>query len=231
MMDLVIAASMGDETAKAALWEQVKRLAAFIIGKYRGFYQHGAIDFDDLMQESYICFLAAVKNYRADTGNEFSTYYGTCLHGCIKRALGIGERDSGEYTTVSFDTPLSDEGDATLLDTIADDSAPTEDDIVKALSETIDVQKALQKLPAIESAVLWHVFHNEMTCEQAGAQLGLTAKEVLRIKRLALNHLRKDREFRMKCSDYTSNTGFCFFRDTWTSAVEHIVLQHERYGL
>lgn len=135
----------------------------------------------------------------------------------------------------SLDEPISGENEDILLsDTLASDQE-LEEDIIKRLDTaamTEALWSAVDELPDNMPEVLRHRYQDNMTRNEVGQQLGITASQAGTIEYKALRKLRipsKCEQFRGYYEQYISaspiyHVGVERFNRTWTSATEELAL-------
>ncbi|HKQ18215.1 MAG TPA: RNA polymerase sigma factor RpoD/SigA [Candidatus Eisenbacteria bacterium] len=123
----------------------------------------------------------------------------------VAEALGISEEEVREHQSytqraVSLDAPASEEGDAPLLQLIANDEASDPDARIAEKDLARDLRDAMRDLDPRERKILTDYFGIEtgegVTLESIGKELGLTRERVRQLKERAIRKLflRKDRE-------------------------------------
>ena len=117
----------------------------------------------------------------------------------MAEALEITEKDVEKHMSlskrkISVDAPFSNGDGASLLDVLEDSQNEAVDSGLERDSLRIEVQKALRKLSATESAVITSYFgltdHYPKTLEEIGNNIGLTSERVRQIKEKATKKLR-----------------------------------------
>lgn len=130
----------------------------------------------------------AQKTGRSATVKEVATVLGEPEE---KVATYIGVLSSG--STVSIDKPIGDDDSATLIDMLESDGLSPEE-IADAVQLRMAIEKALDKLPPREQAVLKMRFGftdgKAHTLEEVGAAYGVTRERVRQIETKALRKLR-----------------------------------------
>lgn len=138
-------------------------------------------------------------------------------------------------TVRSLDEPIGGEDEDILLsDTLSSDQE-LEEDIIKRLDTaamTEALWSAVDELPDNMPEVLRHRYQDNMTRNEVGQQLGITASQAGTIEYKALRKLRipsKCEQFRGYYEQYISaspiyHVGVERFNRTWTSSVEAVVL-------
>ena len=96
--------------------------------------------------------------------------------------------------TISLETPLGDEGDRTLEDTLTDQQAPSPSDVVIARDRRERTEAVLQTLTPREGEILRRRFGmaegDEQTLEEVGQIFGVTRERIRQVEAKALQTLR-----------------------------------------
>lgn len=111
--DLVNQVQSGNVAIMGKLWENNKKLIAYIAGRY----QHGCgqlCDAEDLLQAGYLGLHTAAMKYSPKRGATFSSY--AVLHICtsMREVVGLRRKHDPIIGAVSLDCPLGDDGEDTL---------------------------------------------------------------------------------------------------------------------
>ena len=148
--EVAMLAQSGNEKYVLLLWERVKYFAKKQAGKWIAAWDcRGGIVLDDLMQVSFMALLEALRGYDPD-GGSFIGWYAMRLKAAFTVAYGQRtQRDRRDplQTATSLETPLDDDDDLTLGDTIEDPEA------VKAM-ETVEENDRLHHLHDIMQEVI-----------------------------------------------------------------------------
>ncbi|WP_026883462.1 sigma-70 family RNA polymerase sigma factor [Clostridium akagii] len=115
--ELVQLHQSGDKQALNDLIEQNKRIVYKIVNKFY-LEKTNSIDKEDLIQEGYIGLMSAADKYKIDVEHpcKFSTYAVYWVYQKIQRFIDI--RNTNDE--MSINTPIGDNDDTELLDTIKD---------------------------------------------------------------------------------------------------------------
>ncbi len=96
---------------------------------------------------------------------------------------------------VSLETPIDDEGDSTFGDFVEDSNSPAPSDEVATHLLHVQLQQALDKLPAREAQILRLRYGladgRVYTLEEVGKTIGVTRERVRQLEAQALNRLRQ----------------------------------------
>lgn len=187
--ELCALAQAGDMNAKGTLWNQVERLVYKLTQPYLGLCSRAGIEPDDLKQESWLGFCAAVNGYK--TGKSlFSTYLGFHIKRACLHALGI-RNGTMKPAPVSLNTPLSEGEDITLLDMIEDESIN-----VTGGAEITDLQRvvrgAVSRLSDREQRLVNFVYIHGGTAADWGRGEGVSTSRAADIHHRTLRTLKRD---------------------------------------
>lgn len=123
----------GNDELIPILWENVKKL---LYSKSDSLYRlhkescsRRGVEMWDIRQASYTAFLEAIRAYKPETGNKFTSYLNYPFKNAVNELLGLRtSRATNEplNNSTSLDKPIDEsmDGDViSLLDTIADDTS------------------------------------------------------------------------------------------------------------
>lgn len=228
------------------LWEKTKRLLFLMVLKYYNKHadlcKRRGIELEDLKQSCFIALNGAVMAFR-DEGNKLTSYFNYAVKKAIKGILG-GASDSLNNSS-SLDEPISEEdGDATLLDMLPDTNATADFDdsenalflqeLHNALDMAMDTVCSNEEKTAL--CLQWYAGEDNNTIAE---RMALTAQDVRRLQRKALNNLRKRQSSQMlkpylyhdefiEAKAY-KGTGASNYNYSAGSSVERIVETIEKY--
>ena len=144
----------------------------------------------DLLQEGFLALYMAAQRYEPERGGRFLTYAEYWIKSFMIRYI------KREPNNISLNTPIGDEGDQSLEDFIPD----PEDKIGDMLNKTArgraarSLWEAVDELEYKESAVIKASYRGQQTPKAIGKHQHETEQEIRRLKRSALNKLRKSRK-------------------------------------
>lgn len=232
----------GDESLIPQLWEQVERFISVQARRYlRAVEERGAapmFEVDDLVQEAYFAMLRAVDYYDAERGG-FLKILELCCKSVFAEVAGYrrsGQRSDALSRSISGDTPLVEDGDLSLLDTIPADGPTVEDAATRAMYQQQlhdALNHALAGLTTRQETILRRRYYQGETQEAIAADLECTGANVGNQERAALRHLYDARalnglgEFLETHTNYYAHTGMSHFKHTGASAVETIAIKRE----
>lgn len=174
------------------------------------------------------------SDYRKWYGKEPTDKEMRVLLGISDKELQSIKENTLKVKIRSLSEPIGDNEDILLSDTLASDQE-LEEDVIKKL-DTATMKEALwsavDELPDNMPEVLRHRYQDNMTMNEVGQQLGITASQAGTIEYKALRKLRipsKCEQFRGYYEQYISaspiyHVGVERFNRTWTSSVEAEVL-------
>lgn len=228
--DLVLMFQDGHTDVFPALWACTAPLARAVARRYEGAAdRNGGLDMDDLCQLAAIGVWEAAKQYDPAREAKFSTWFPYYIRSRIRRALTMYRHCVDNMPTAALDAPLEGfDGEATLLDTIADEAATSPDEAVEREDMRRILHQAMEKLREEERDALRLVYMEGKTYEEAAAQMGVTHATVSGCIVSGKRKLRRCPRLRqMYLPDSNYHVGVAKFMVTWTSAVEEIVMKRE----
>ena len=145
--EIIALCHQGEDTAIDYLLEKYKPL---VRKKARTLYLIGG-DNDDLIQEGMIALYKAIRAYDSERESSFASYAALCidhqLYNVIKGANRL--KNSPLNTYISLYSPMSNDGDSTSRETLADTLQPSElinpEDIVIDKENVTDIESAIEK--------------------------------------------------------------------------------------
>ncbi|MBQ7759307.1 sigma-70 family RNA polymerase sigma factor [Anaerotignum sp.] len=243
--ELVMVIKGGNQELTPSLWERVERFAHAKAADY--YYLHSelcaraGVTLDDLKQESYFAFMAAVNYYDPDKGFLFLSFMTYPLQNVFNALCGVRTQQGRKEplnNAKSLSTPVGEE-ESTLEDlledeTAADDLQRIEDmDYTKRLRS--DLEGCIDTLNADQAYTIRGRYFGGMTIRQIAERHGITEGLCRGREAEALRHLRrgKNREkLKVYQDDIISRCGyrgsFSMWRNSGCSAVEYTVLKREK---
>lgn len=178
-----------------------------------------SLDFDDLVHTAFLGLTKAAETFCESKGKTFAGWAAWYIVREFRRLLGwyAGRNPKPHLYAQSLDAPAyDDDSEETMLDMIADESAPDIDtmlenaDLAKAVSDALD----RIRIPHAQE-VIRGKFFEQRSAAQIAAQNGLTTSDVQNIQRTAMRVLRRDRTFQKAVCLYDAmpsyGTGFSTF--------------------
>lgn len=224
----------GDTAIFPALWAAVKPLACRLALRYaQAAERNGGFDNDDLCQLAAIGVWTAAQNYDCSQNAKFSTWFPYHVRRIIRQALLLYRPCIDNIPTAALDGPVQDfDGEATLLDTIADEAAIDPAQAAEQGDLKRIVHEALDRIPAEERDAVRLVHLEGKTHKEAAALLGVPWTTVSGRVRDGRRKLRSSPRLRsVYTPDSLYHVGISRFMSTWTSSVEEIVMRKERSRL
>ena len=178
------------EDVSACLAELYRKNLAFLRKLAGPFIMYHPQELPDLLQEGFLALYTAAQRYEPERGGRFLTYAAYWIR------LFMSNYIRREPNDVSLNTPIGDEGDQSLEDFIPD----PEDKIGDVLNKTahgraaLPLWEAVDELEYKESAVIKASYRGQQTPKAIGQSQHETEQEIRRLKRSALNKLRKSRK-------------------------------------
>ncbi len=130
----------------------------------------------------------------------------------------------------SLDSPISDDEDVSLIDTIADVNNESFDTGIENEHLKNILGQALSKLPPMEEHAIKELYYKNRTLESIGNDTGIGRERVRQLKEKGFRKLRKDWQLRKDVEGYLlpiRHVGLNEFKSTITSSVEWSVLHME----
>lgn len=227
---LVIEIQNGNTELKSELWERIKRLVYKFINVYTDYAIHHYSEPDELANIAWLGVERAINDYKPEKGFKFNSYLRYHINNVIAEFFGF--RGAKRVNTISLDTPLNDETDLTICDTIEDERAATAFDNVERSLMGDFVNSMVDKLKPLHKYVIRGLFYENKTQRELAECLGVNPSYIGSIKSTALNTLRRSREITEYYNEFSyKHVGYKTFNTTWTSSTERAVLNIERFGL
>ena len=190
----------------------------------------GSVDIDDLIQVGRIAVLQAQQKYDCSAGASFFSYSAYYIKKAMRRILGFNNQ-TGELPApmVYLDTPIDEESEDTILDTIADpnildnDERLEQQEICEAIHTAIDRLKSEKQREIITRSYL-----NGDPIKAIAADLGMKVPAAHTAKKEGLNKLERDPILKELASwIFPHHVSLSKFRQTWESEQEVSVLRQE----
>ena len=218
MNDLAII-TKNDPNALLLMWQGCSRYAYKIAMKYRAAAAlNGAVDDEDLKQCAFLGFYEAVQDFDPLRG-DFLTLLSFHVRSECRKALGLCGRERKEhYTTVSLETPISE--DLTIADTLEDESSSTPFQQTELRN---DIEKALRRIPRkMADAIYLHDIQGK-SIAQTARECETDEQDVCRLRKKGFYRLRANRALR-EYIPFRHKT-LAAFRLDGSSVVEDIVIR------
>lgn len=189
----------------------------------------------DLEQSAFIALLNAVRYYGKDAGAGFLTAYTFSLKTAFAECYGIrtSKRDA-LLNAISADTPIDEDGDITILDTIpAKDTMQTVEDSIYREQLHECLEKALNRIKPELADILRKIYFDEKSALDIAKIKQCPEQYIQSLKGKAFRQIRNPiypplREF-SEFNPYLS-TGFRSFYNSGMSVQERFLLTKECNG-
>lgn len=194
----------------------------------------GAVDMDDLIQVGRIAIAEAQLKYDPDSGSFMNLLF-YCVRYAMRRTLGFNNQTGAPpVSLVYLDTPISEDSDASLGDTIPDPNAVpldepiTEEETRRETSEEIRAALGRMKSDKQRKAVSL-VWLEGKTRQAAADDMEMNHRAFYSLEEAGRSALRRDwrlKEYAREMPFF--HVGVSRFNSTWTSATEEAVLWREK---
>lgn len=242
--ELVMIIKGGNDELTPSLWERVERFAYVKATDY--YYLHtdlcarAGITLDDLKQESYFAFMAAVNYYDPDKGFLFMTFMNFPLQNAFNGLCGLRTKQGRENPlnkAKSLNTPVGEE-DSTLEDMIEDKTAVDSFQRIEELDYTkrlhSDLEDCINTLNQNQQEVIRCRYFSDMSFSDIAEHQNIN-KSLCRNRELeALRKLRRGKNFaRLQkyrddiITSHAYRSGYGLWRNSGCSSTEYIVLKME----
>lgn len=211
----------GNDELIQILWEKVRKL---LYSKSDSLYRlHKescncrGVEMWDIRQASYTAFLEAIKAYKPETGNKFTSYLNYPFKNAVNELLGLRTSKTANEplnNSTSLDKPLDEisDGDViSLLDTIADDTSLDFIDNMETNAVGNTVRAVVNALPELYKCVITAFFFEGISLSNIAERLEISSERVRQLKRKALELLRKNKILRELYNDMQQHNHSCSF--------------------
>ena len=242
--ELVMVIKGGSDELAPSLWERVERFAYAKATDYYCLHTElcakAGVTLDDLKQESYFAFMAAVNYYDPDKGFLFMTFMNYPLQTAFNSACGTrtqAGRKSLLNGAKSLNTPVGEEN-LTLEDMLEDVTASDEFQRIEDLDYTkclrSDLEECIDTLNPEQAYTIRERYFDGRNFRQIAERHGITKGLCRGREAEALRHLRRGKNY-AKLAKYQNDiisrcaykSSFSLWRDTGCSSVEYTVLKRE----
>ena len=196
--ELVALIQAGDREKLPELWTQVEK---FVAQQARRRYLLsgglGGVEVEDMYQSGYIALVSAVNTYDTTTSRSFISWLTLALKTAFAEAGGYRSRKQARdplHHAGSIDAPVSEDGDALMVDLIADPVAAEnfQNAEHRLYLEQLHaaLEDALGQLPVPQADTLRQRFYLERTLKEIAAAKGVTYETVRQWQDKGLRELR-----------------------------------------
>ncbi len=225
--ELVVEIQSGNIGLKNELWERIKKLVYKLINRYAGYALQHLSEPDELINIAWFGVERAISDYKPERGYKFTAYLTYHIRNVIAEFFGF--RGAKKINTISLDTPLDDDTDMTICDTIEDENAQQGFESVERQMIGEFVNRQVDKLSPQLKHIICEVFYENKTQKEIAERLGVTPSYVASLQNKALRTLRMRRELREYYKEFSfKHRGYKTFNTTWTSSTEWAVLKMEQ---
>lgn len=193
--ELVQLYQAGDKQALDTLIEQNRGIIYTMANKFF-IDKTNSIDREDLEQEGFIGLITAADKYKIDVENpcKFITYAIYWVHSKMQRFLS--QKNTNDE--ISLNTPINEDGDTTLLDSIKDDYRPYENvedrvynqQLKQELEEAMCEYNTLKEREILKLRYGWNDSRC-MTYEEIGNLFNISGASIKQSESLALLKIRR----------------------------------------
>jgi RNA polymerase sigma factor (sigma-70 family) len=198
----------GNDELIPLLWENVRKL---LYMKSERFYRlhkdscdGSGVEAWDIKQACYTAFLDAVKAFKPDSGNKFTSYLNYPFKQAVRELLRIrtGKRVILNSCT-SLDKPIenSDGELCTMLDLVADDNAFNFVENAEGKSDAETIRAIVDTLSEPQKCVIQAYFFKDETLQAIAEKLHVSPERVRQIKAKALRQLRQNKQLQAMHSE------------------------------
>ncbi len=241
--ELVERIQAGETELIEQLWGQIEGLCALHANRvFRALPSTAVCDFDDLCQCGFFAMLKAIEYFDPDSGYTFNTYFNHCHQTAMAEASGFRTAKQKKDPTVfarSLDAPVSDDGETTFGEIVADSRDP-----IKDLENEMYNEAARQAIGSLlgllteneREVIERHFFAGERYTEIA-KDMKITKQRVNQLKDAAFRKMRRKvfvvpeakffREYVEGHTDFSLHIGVSTFLRTRISAVEAAVFERD----
>lgn len=182
------------------LWDKVKDL--LYMKAQRAYTAHGktfkrcGVELSDIRQSCYIVFLTALKGYKPEQGNEFTSYLNYPFINQIKELTQTRTSKTEPLNaTVSIDAPLCDDSGSyhTLSDTLPD-STNIEADVLDRMEQEEEsrlIRDAVKSLPKQQREAVWDFYFEGLTLHEIANKCKCSPQNISQFKAAGLRTLRQ----------------------------------------
>lgn len=179
-------------------------------------YTRRGVELWDIKQASYMAFLEAIKAYKPERGNKFTSYLNYPFKNAVNELLGLRtSRTVNEplNNSTSLDKPISEDSDdvISLRETIADDTSLNFIDKMETNAVSDTVRSVVDTLPEPYKCVVTAFFFEGITLSDIAKRLEISGERARQLKRKGLELLRKNKIMRELYNDMQQHNHSCSF--------------------
>lgn len=211
----------GNDELIPILWEKVRKLlymkSESLYRLHKESCSRKGVEAWDIKQASYTAFLEAIKAYKSETGNKFTSYLNYPFKNAVNELLGLRtSRAANEplNNSTSLDKPLDESSDGdtfSLLDTIADDTSLDFIDNMETNAVCDTVRAVVDTLPERYRSVIQARYWEGLTLQTIADRLSVSRENVRAREAKALRILRSNKIIRLLYRDMQQHNRYCSF--------------------
>lgn len=222
--ELVIEIQNGKIGLKNELWERIKKIVYLYVGRYADYALKHLSEFDEIVAVAWFGVERAINDYKPEKGYVFNTYLKFNIRNAIAEYFGF--RGAKKIKTISLDTPLGDDTEMTICDTIEDEEAQSGFEDVERSMISEFVREQVKSLNPQESQVIQGIFFEGLTQNALAERLEVSFQRIGQLKSLALRRLNRKPVMQDYYKEFCyRHIGYKTFNTTWTSSTEWVVLK------
>ncbi len=237
-------AKAGDTAALMKLWESVRRLCFWIAGRYGNMLAWAGLDSEDVAQELFLAFYAALTAFNPESGYQFNTFLTYHIQNALRAALDIRDGKRLPPVPLSLDEPLGELEDGDTRGSLVPDpdaEQAFEDAETRIWNERLHnaLEQCLDTLEEKQAKVIRGTYYEGLTAEETGKLLNVSASKATQLKQAGLRKLRQGKNLsRLKAfrdeiisTRAYHGTSLSAWRFSGSSVEESIMLKLEEMGI
>ncbi len=177
---LAAAAKTGDNEALMELWQSVRRVCFRIAGRYGSLPFRAGLDDDDLTQELFLAYYAALMAFDPESGYRFTTFLTYHTQNAIRSVLGIRCKSRKlPPAPLSLDEPVGETEDSDTRGSLVPDPdvgrafENVENNVwCEQLHDALD--QCLETLEVRQAEVVKGTYYEGLTAAEVGERLGVS---------------------------------------------------------
>lgn len=211
----------GNDELIPILWEKVRKLlymkSESLYRLHKDSCSRRGVEAWDIKQASYTAFLEAIKAYKPESGNKFTSYLNYPFKNAVNELLGLRtSRTTNEplNNSTSLDKPIDESSDGdviSLLDTIADDTSLDFIDNMETAAIGETVRAVVETLPERYKSVIQARYWEGLTLQAIADRLSVSCENVRGREAKALRILRSNKIIRLLYRDMQQHNRYCSF--------------------
>lgn len=198
--ELAIEIQNGKTEYLPVLWEQVERFIRKMAAQRLQALQNNPnteesnVEFDELYDSGYFAVINAVKYFKPETGYTFLTFLSYPLKNAFNEIVGRAKikRCDPLRTAISLETPIGEDENLTLGETLADETDIADEVInslnTKEMHKAIDI--ALAKLSPLEEKAIRLEYYSGLDLKQSSEVMRISPAKVKYLRSTGMSKLR-----------------------------------------